>query len=182
MRSGASPHLAPEPDASASLNHTRADAIVVLGCRLFPGGRPSERLRRRVALGVGLYRDGAAPLILMSGGGADGITEASIMRDLACDAGVPETALLLEAESRNTFENAAYTARLLRDIGKRRIVLVSDRAHLPRAARLFRRAGLEVIGVDGVPASSMSRAIGAVVYEAASLMRGLFRRGGRART
>jgi len=98
------------------------------------------------------------------------------MRDLAREAGVPETAVLLEMESRNTFENAAYTARLLHAIGKPRIVLVSDRAHLPRAARLFRRAGLEVIGVAGVPASSMRRAFGAVLYEAASLMRGLFRR------
>ena len=98
------------------------------------------------------------------------------MRDLAREAGVPETAVLLERESRNTFENAAYTARLLHAIGKPRIVLVSDRAHLPRAARLFRRAGLEVIGVAGVPASSMRRAFGAVLYEAASYMRGLFRR------
>jgi uncharacterized SAM-binding protein YcdF (DUF218 family) len=104
------------------------------------------------------------------------------MRDLAHDAGVPETVLRLEAESRNTFENAANTARLLREIDKTRIVLVSDRAHLPRAARMFRRAGLEVVDAAGVPASSMRRAIGAVLYEMASLMRGLFRRRGRAKT
>jgi uncharacterized SAM-binding protein YcdF (DUF218 family) len=179
MRSSASPRSAPA-NASAPLSHAKADAIVVLGCRLFPGGRPSERLRRRVALGIGLYREGAAPLILMSGGGADGITEASVMRDLACDSGVLETALLTETESRNTFENAAHTARLLHGIGKCRIVLVTDRAHLPRASRMFRRAGLEIVAVAGVPASSMRRALGAVLYEAASHMRGLFRR--RART
>jgi len=154
----------------------------VLGCRLLTGGRPSERLRRRVALGVGLYREGAAPLLLMSGGGAGTVSEAAAMRDLACEAGVPETALRLEAESRNTFENAANTARLLHTAGKSRIVLVSDRAHLPRAVRMFRRAGLEVVGAAGVPASSMRRAIGAALYEMASLMRGLFRRRGRAKT
>ena len=148
----------------------------MLGCRLFPGGRPSERLRRRVRLGVGLYREGAAPLIVMSGGGTGPVGEAAVMRDLAQEAGVPETALLLEPESRNTFENAANTARLLHEAGKSRVVLVSDRAHLPRAARLFRRAGLDVVGVAGVPASSMRRAMGAVLYETASLVRGLFRR------
>lgn len=179
MRSSALPRSAPA-EASAPLSHDRADAIVVLGCQLFSGGRPSERLRRRVALGIGLYRDGAASLILMSGGGTGPISEAAVMRDLALEAGVPDTALLLDAASRNTFENAAYTARLLHGIGKRRIVLVSDRAHLPRASRMFRRAGLEVVGVAGVPASSMRRAFGAVLYEAASHMRGLFRR--RART
>ena len=175
MRNSASPRSAPA-EASAALNHEAADAIVVLGCQLVGGGRPSERLRRRVALGVGLYREAAAPLLVMSGGGAGAATEAAVMRDLAREAGVPETAVLLETESRNTFENAAYTARLLHAIGKPRIVLVSDRAHLLRAARLFRRAGLDVVGVAGVPASSMRRAFGAVLYEIASLMRGLFRR------
>ena len=177
MRNSASPRSAPA-EASATLNHDAADAIVVLGCQLVGGGRPSERLRRRVALGVGVYREGAAPLLVMSGGGAGAATEAAVMRDLAREAGVPETAVLLEMESRNTFENAAYSARLLHAVGKQRIVLVSDRAHLPRAARLFRHAGLEVIGVAGVPASSICRAFGAVLYEAASYMRGLFRRRG----
>ena len=176
MRSSVWPRSAPAPEPRTRLNQEKANAIVVLGCRLFAGGRPSERLRRRIRLGIGLYREGAAPLLVMSGGGAGPVAEAAVMRDLAQEAGVPETALLLDPESRNTFENAANTARLLQAVGKSRVVLVSDRVHLPRAARLFRRAGLDVIGVTGVPASSMRRAIGAVLYETASLMRGLFRR------
>jgi len=148
----------------------------VLGCRLFPGGRASERLRRRVAVGIALYREGAAPLIVMSGGGAGPISEAAVMRDLARNAGIPETVLMLEPESGNTFENAANTARLLHEAGKRRVVLVSDRVHLPRATRMFRQAGLDVVGVAGVPASSMRRAFTGVLYETASVMRGLFRR------
>jgi uncharacterized SAM-binding protein YcdF (DUF218 family) len=153
----------------------------VLGCRLFPDGRPSQRLRRRISLGVGLYREGTAPLLVLSGGGDGPIAEAAVMRDLAREAGIPETALLLEAESRNTFENADNTARLLHAAGKSRVILVSDRLHLPRAARLFRRAGLDVVGVAGVPASSMGRAFKGMLYEAGSLMRGLFRRRPRSR-
>jgi uncharacterized SAM-binding protein YcdF (DUF218 family) len=176
MRSSAWRRSAPAPEPRTRLNQEKANAIVVLGCRLFAGGRPSERLRRRMMLAVGLYREGAAQLLVMSGGGTGPVAEALVMRDLAQEAGVPETALLLEAESRNTFENAANTARLLQAVGKSRIVLVSDRAHLPRAARLFRRAGLDVVGVAGVPASSTRRAIEGALYEAASLARGLFRR------
>jgi len=176
MRSSAWPRSAPALEPRTRLNQQQADAIVVLGCQLFPDGRPSERLRRRVTLGVGLYREGAAPLLVLSGGGDGPVAEAAAMRDLAREAGVPATALLLEVESGNTFENAANTARLLHAAGKRRVVLVSDRLHLPRAARLFRRAGLEVTGVAGVPPSSMRRAIGGALYEAASLARGLFRR------
>ena len=132
-------------------------------------------MRCRVALGVGLYREGAAPLLVMSGGGAGPVAEAAVMRDLAREAGVPEAALLVEAESRNTFENAANTARLLNAAGKSRVILVSDRLHLPRAARVFRRAGLEIAGVAGVPASSMRRMVKGMLYEAASLARSLFR-------
>ncbi|TMJ59641.1 MAG: YdcF family protein [Alphaproteobacteria bacterium] len=112
----------------------------------------------------------------MSGGGAGPISEAAVMRDLARNAGIPETVLMLEPESGNTFENAANTARLLHEAGKRRVVLVSDRVHLPRATRMFRQAGLDVVGVAGVPASSMRRAFTGVLYETASVMRGLFRR------
>ena len=130
----------------------------------------------RVAVGIALYREGAAPLIVMSGGGAGPISEAAVMRDLARNAGIPETVLMLEPESGNTFENAANTARLLHEAGKRRVVLVSDRVHLPRATRMFRQAGLDVVGVAGVPASSMRRAFTGVLYETASVMRGLFRR------
>jgi hypothetical protein len=43
---------------------------------------------------------------------------------------------------------------------------------------MFRRAGIEVVEVAGVPASSMRKAIEAVMYEGASVMRGLFRRRG----
>jgi len=176
MRSSALPRSAPAPEPGPRLTDEQADAIVVLGCRLFPGGVASERLRRRVTLGIGLYRKGVAPSLVMSGGGTGAVAEASVMRDLAREAGVPETALLLEARSRNTFENAANTARLLRDAGKSRVVLVTDRVHLPRAARLFRGAGLDVVGAAGVPASSARRAIAGALYEAASLMRGLLRR------
>jgi uncharacterized SAM-binding protein YcdF (DUF218 family) len=132
-------------------------------------------MRRRVTLGVGLYREGAAPLLVMSGGGAGPVAEAPVMRDLAREAGVPEAALLVEAESRNTLENAANTARLLHAAGKSRVILVSDRLHLPRAVRVFRRAGLEIAGVAGVPASSMRRMVKGMLYEAASLARSLFR-------
>jgi uncharacterized SAM-binding protein YcdF (DUF218 family) len=152
-----------------------ADAIVVLGCRLAAEGRPSERLRRRVAHAVELYRAGAAPLLLLSGGGSGPVAEADIMRELALAAGVPETAMRYERASRNTVENAFHTARLLRERGMTRIILVSDRTHLPRAVLLCRRAGLDVVGRAGIPAGSAARAVAAAVYELGAVPRSLFR-------
>jgi uncharacterized SAM-binding protein YcdF (DUF218 family) len=152
-----------------------ADAIVVLGCRLAPDGRPSERLRRRVARGIELYRARRAPLLLLSGGGSGPVAEADIMRELALAAGVPAAALMLEPGSRNTVENALNTARLLRSRGISRIVLVSDQIHLPRAALLFRLAGLDVVGRAGIPTRSSGRAVAAAFYELGALPRSLVR-------
>ena len=151
-----------------------ADAIVVLGCRVDDAGLPSERMRRRMALAVALYRDGAAPLIVLSGGGLGPVTEVEAMRDLALDAGIPATALLLEPDSRDTLANAANTAAArIRQESHR---AGTDRLHLPRASLLFRRAGLDIAGVAEVPARSVRRALAAACYEIASLIRAVRRR------
>jgi uncharacterized SAM-binding protein YcdF (DUF218 family) len=140
-----------------------ADAIVVLGCRS-PAG-----LRRRLDRGIGLFKQGAAPLLVLSGGGAARVPEAEIMRHMALDRGVPEAALLVEPGSYDTVGNARETARLLRPRGGRRVLLVSDRVHLPRAALLFRLAGLRVAGWAGVPPPSERWEVGAAIRECAAL-------------
>ena len=147
----------------------KADAIVVLGCER------SARLRRRVECGVRLYRQGAAPMLVLSGGGNGPEPEAEIMRRLAAGRGVPQAALLIEACSRDTLGNARETALLLRANGLRSVLLVSDRTHLPRAALLFRLAGLAVAGRSGVRAPSLPGEIGAAIREMAALPRSLVR-------
>jgi uncharacterized SAM-binding protein YcdF (DUF218 family) len=146
-----------------------ADAIVVLGCAA------CARLKRRLARGVELFHDGAAPLLLLSGGGTGREPEAVTMRRLALRAAVPEAALLVEANSRNTWENARESARLLHRRGLGRVVLVSDRSHLPRAALLFGRAGIEVAGRAGLRPPSPLWEMGAVLRELLALPKSLWR-------
>ena len=146
-----------------------ADAVVVLGCRS-PAG-----LTRRLDLGVRLYLAGAAPLLLLCGGGTGPVPEAELMRRMALARGVPDALLLVEPNSRDSVENAWEAARLLRPRGARLVLLVSDRAHLPRAALLFRRAGLRVAGRAGVPPPSIGWEIAAVIRECVALPRSLAR-------
>jgi uncharacterized SAM-binding protein YcdF (DUF218 family) len=123
-----------------------ADAIVVLGSRVYPGEGPGPALTRRTQRAVALYAAGLAPVVICSGGHGPGepatTTEAKAACDLAASLGVPRSALLLEDRSHSTEENALYTAALMTARGWHSVVVVSDGFHLYRADLLFRRAGL----------------------------------------
>lgn len=124
---------------------SRADAIVVLGAAQYRG-RPSPVLRARLDHAVGLYARGLAPRIVFTGGIAEGDTEseAAVARRYALEAGVPDTAILLENEGRTTGQSLEGVARLLEARGLTNIVLVSDPFHVARAGRIARRQGLAV--------------------------------------
>jgi uncharacterized SAM-binding protein YcdF (DUF218 family) len=140
-----------------------ADAIVVLGCR------GPAALKRRLDRGIELFHEGAAPLLVLSGGGAGPVPEAELMRRAAVARGVAQTALLIEPSSRNTLENARETARLLRSRGLSSVVLVSDQVHLPRAGVLFRLAGLRVTRRAAVRSASVKWGVVTTLREIVAL-------------
>ncbi|KAA1188909.1 YdcF family protein [Pseudohalioglobus sediminis] len=128
-----------------------ADAIVVLGGAsrgdthlgsMADLNAQADRLTHAVAL----YRAGKAPRVLLSGGAAEGgRPEAEQMADHLVLMGVPPRALLQENQSRDTRQNAQYSARLLAEQGATSIHLVSSAFHLRRAVPLFAQQGLTVI-------------------------------------
>lgn len=131
-----------------------AQAIVILGggMRGDDWPRPTVEINEagdRVLYGAWLYRQGKAPLVLVSGGGIEWLSastnEALDMAALLEFLGVPQEALLLESQSRNTYENALFTREMLepRDIGT--ILLVTSAFHMPRSLRLYQQQGFDVI-------------------------------------
>ncbi|NLG68753.1 MAG: YdcF family protein [Firmicutes bacterium] len=120
-----------------------ADAIVVLG----------GDWQGRIQQGIRLYREGWAPLLLVTGGMAiaPGRVQAAYLAEVARRAGVPSQAILTQRESRSTWEDAALTVGLARERGWRRVLLVTSDWHSRRAAMVFRRgwgpAGVEVRSV-----------------------------------
>ena len=68
------------------------------------------------------------------------------MRAMAVEFGVPEERIIVEGRAANTFENAVYSGRIIRDRGWRQVVVVTDSFHMPRALYFFRRLGLTVVG------------------------------------
>ena len=133
----------------------RAEVIVVLGggTRAFDYPRPSSEVNEagdRLLYAAQLYRRGVAPRILLSGGnarmvGEAGSSDAEEMANVLVEIGVPREALVLEATSRNTRENAVETRRILQGQGIERIVLVTSASHMPRACSVFEKLGFEVI-------------------------------------
>lgn len=129
-----------------------AQAIVVLGggrIRNAPeyGGRDVPKLvaLQRVHYAAWLQRKTGLP-VLVSGGAPDGAaeSEADLMAaTLAEGYGVPVR--WTETRSNNTVQNARYTAQILIPAGARRILLVTDATHMPRARRVFEQAGFEVV-------------------------------------
>jgi uncharacterized SAM-binding protein YcdF (DUF218 family) len=103
----------------------------------------------RILYAAKLYKEGKAAHILVSGGLLDwspgATTPAQDMQTLLKELGVPADAIWLEDKSRNTSENALYSAQILREKGKSRILLVTSAWHMPRSVRLFEAQGLEVI-------------------------------------
>ena len=130
------------------------DAVVVLGAAMAAPGVPGPALRRRLEHGVTAFFAHDAAHLLVSGGiVGPPPAEAHMMRDLALARGVAAERIIVEDMARNTFENAVYAGRIMRERGWSRVIIVTDSHHLPRALYVFRRLGLKVTG-EGVPRPS----------------------------
>jgi len=124
-----------------------ADVILVLA-----GDNNGER----AAAGIQLFKQGYAPRLLMSGGPlAWHLTAAGWMREQAVAAGVPAAAVLLQAKSHSTIEDARFSLPIVRARGFRSVILVTSPYHTRRAAavfkKLFRSAGIRVMVYPAEP-------------------------------
>lgn len=123
-----------------------ADAIVVLGAAQYDG-RPSPQLQARLDHALELWRDGIAPVIVVTGGRQPGdrFTEATAGANYLHARGVPDTAILREVDGRSSWESLSATARFLHSGGKERVVLVSDPYHMARVDDVAREVGLDAV-------------------------------------
>lgn len=133
---------------------THAQAIVVLAAGRLEhaaeyGGKdiPDYIALARLRYAAKLQHETGLP-ILVSGGdvAADGAgaskadAMASALRE---DFATPVR--WIEGASENTAENARFSARILRQNGVHKILLVTDAMHMPRAKMVFAQTGLDVV-------------------------------------
>ena len=135
------------------------DAIVVLGGGIAPASPPYTMepeltdASDRIWLAARMFHAGAAPRIIVSGGsfveqqGGPATTEAEAMRRFLLDLGVPNDVIVSEGKALNTIENIRNVRELVKG---GRVAIITSAFHVPRAAKLARRGGLNfaIFGVD----------------------------------
>ncbi len=140
------------PLLSFDVSESREGVAVVLGGGVLKDGTPSEASRRRVVRAAQLYHEGRAKMILFSTGATSPgvISEAAAMARFARSLGVPRQSILLEEQSRNTVQNAKFSAVILKKRGIKRVFLVTDSTHMFRALESFRYHGIQAEPVPAV--------------------------------
>jgi uncharacterized SAM-binding protein YcdF (DUF218 family) len=129
----------------------RADAIVVLGAGRERGDlawdsdQPTGVALQRERYTARLAKASGLPVLTSGGLHYDTPpTEARLMADsLQDDFGVPVR--WQEGRSRTTWENAQFSAEVLLPQGIKRVVIVTQAWHMPRAVWSFKKAGFEVV-------------------------------------
>lgn len=128
-----------------------ADAIVVLGGGVrFEApeyeGRAvcSGSTLKRVTYGSYLAKELKLPVLVTGGyGRKPGEAEGVVMKAHLESVGVPE--VLVEKESRNTFENAKFSKAIAENAGIKKVLLVTSADHARRAEEVFRKQGFQVL-------------------------------------
>ncbi|MBV8720287.1 MAG: YdcF family protein [Chloroflexi bacterium] len=107
----------------------KSDAIVVIS---------GDEQMARFAEGLNLYEQGFGKYLVFSGAAYDnGTSNADVMRDLAVQRGIPQSAILEEPQGEDTWGNAIYTRQVLEEHGLQSAILVTSPYHLRRAQVTF---------------------------------------------
>lgn len=119
------------------------------GDELVPESHLTNDTVQRCFAAAELYHAVPGKKLLLSGGKVDdrnnGPQLADAMKEWMKRLKVPAETMLVENSSKSTYENAVESARILKQHKIDRVILVTDAAHLPRAARCFRSQGIEVV-------------------------------------
>ncbi|OOY11987.1 hypothetical protein BMG00_13020 [Thioclava marina] len=133
---------------------THVDGIIILGGAEDGAGTARHHqvqlnaAAERVTAGLALAHRFPDARILLSGGSGDlrdlareSMPGAEVMAAAFRETGIPQTRLLLESRSRNTSENARFSADLAQPKPGETWVLVTSAFHMRRAVASFERAG-----------------------------------------
>lgn len=131
--------------AMDNIKNFGADCILVLGCGIEDEETPSPMLKDRLDVGIELYKQGAAPKILLSGdNGTEHHNEIHVMLKYAKEAGIPDRDIFCDHAGFSTYDSM-YRAGSIFDA--ERVIVVTQTYHQYRALYIGDKLGLDVMGV-----------------------------------
>lgn len=115
----------------------KADAVVVVS-----GGDTTAR----TDAGIHLIKSGWADTLIFSGAAQDttGPSNAAAMKKHALEAGISETAIIVDENALNTQQNAENTDQIMKRHGFKNIILVTSGYHQRRASLEFKKSAHDV--------------------------------------
>ena len=121
-------------------NIENAHYFIILGAGL-KGARPSLTLLQRINTGIEYLVENKDAEVVASGGKGphETVTEAEVISKLLQDNGVEKSRIIVEDRSTNTYENLAYSEKLIDS--RKKIVIVSSGFHLFRAKSIAKKIG-----------------------------------------
>lgn len=109
-----------------------------------------QRGADRVTHTVQLYKEGLLEKILISGGSGrllgEAEPEANLFKKAMVMMGVPDSVIIIENETRNTYESAVQVKKMLGDQGYKgaECLLITSAFHMRRSLACYRKAGVHL--------------------------------------
>ena len=127
---------------------TDYDSILVLGAQVKPDGSLSLQLKWRLDKAIEYYEKQPCPIVCAGAmAGTEPRPEGDVMREYLIAQGLPADEVISDPLSRNTEQNIANGAELLKARGCTRPLIITSDYHLPRALALARDQHLQACGV-----------------------------------
>ncbi|NMA67463.1 MAG: YdcF family protein [Clostridiaceae bacterium] len=140
-----------DPIVHSSVHAGKVDNVIVLGCGIWPDGRPTASLISRLDKAVSYFEDNPHVNIIVSGGQGpnEPFPEALAMEEYLIKSGVPKDKIIKEEKSTSTKENFEFSRRLINapDEEKIKIVFVTNEFHVFRSRILAARFGFDAYAI-----------------------------------
>jgi uncharacterized SAM-binding protein YcdF (DUF218 family) len=148
------------------------DVILLLGGGVYEGvddlsgkGTPTDGMLGRIVTAARLQKELHCPVIVSGGAVFEFETpEAPIDKRFLVDLGVPADRVIVEEKSRDTVENAIYSAQICAARGFRHPLLVTSAYHMRRSVIACRKSGLDVVPVPSSFRANAAKKYGWIHY------------------
>jgi uncharacterized SAM-binding protein YcdF (DUF218 family) len=132
-----------------------SDCVAVFGGGVGESGKAGQGYEERVGYAVELYKKGYSKNLIFSSGYKSFYNETLLMKALAMELGIPDSAIMLETDAANVYENVKFTKKILEERGWRSVMVVSSPYNMRRISLVFGKLGRN-IGVKYTPLPNSS--------------------------